>query len=73
MIYGYFDAIGILFGDLHEFEPTTNSWTELLSQDFTSPSPAARMSTGFLAMSNSRLYLFGGYTKGGKFPHTDLY
>jgi hypothetical protein len=51
------------------FEPATFSWTDL-TQDTIGISPIARENAGLLAMANSSLYLFGGYTDGGKSPFT---
>ena len=47
-------------GDLYEFDPSDNTWTNLTSTS-TLSMPSAREGAGFLAL-HGRLYLFGGFS-----------
>ncbi len=60
LAYG-FDLHADFFNDLHRFDPSLSTWTDLSAPADSAPLP--RGSTG-LAVAGGQLYLFGGETYG---------
>ena len=56
----------IYSGDLYQFDPAKQKWTEL-TKSISSPLPAGRCGMGFTS-SQGRLLVFGGCTNGREYP-----
>ena len=53
----------VVYDDIHLFDPSVNSWTQLSPA---SEVPTARHGHGLAAAANNMLYLFGGVERDGQ-------
>ena len=60
-IFGGLDTQGIIYGDLHRFNPASATWTELPNNG---QAPSSRCLLGFTATPDGMLYVFGGGGEG---------